>query len=107
MPWLNRQLLAYMISLRLTADVIVPQWQEFPEPLHAVYSKRCLAAIETCLKSQRLKLIAFYDSVDVRYLDQETIAQYDSQGRSFANLNTPEDLVDAGESGDVNNSLVD
>jgi molybdopterin-guanine dinucleotide biosynthesis protein A len=95
MPWLNRQLLAYMISLRLTADVIVPRWQKFPEPLHAVYSKSCLTPIEACLEAQRLKLISFYDSVDVSYLDQKTIVHFDSDGRSFANLNTPEELADA------------
>ncbi len=40
MPWLNRPLLEYMAGLRSTADVIVPRWDKFPEPLHAVYSKR-------------------------------------------------------------------
>jgi molybdopterin-guanine dinucleotide biosynthesis protein A len=40
MPWLNRPLLEYMISIRETADIVVPRWQKFPEPLHAIYSQR-------------------------------------------------------------------
>ena len=47
MPWLNRDLLEYLISLRKTADIIVPRLDKFPEPLHAIYSKVCLDPIET------------------------------------------------------------
>lgn len=95
MPWLNRSLLAYMVSIRDTADVIVPRWTKFPEPLHAVYSKACLDAVAASLEEQRLKLIAFYGRVRVRYLEREELARFDARGRSFANINTPDDLSQA------------
>lgn len=97
MPWLNHSLLAHMISLRESADVIVPRWTRFPEPLHAVYSKACLPAVVASLEAQTLKLIAFYGRVRVRYLEREELARYDASGRSFANINTPDDLRQARE----------
>ena len=92
MPWLNRSLLKYMISLKETADIVVPRWNDFPEPLHAIYHKACLPPIEANLRAQRLKIIRFYDSVSVRYVEPAEIKQFDGDGRSFANINTPQDL---------------
>jgi molybdopterin-guanine dinucleotide biosynthesis protein A len=93
MPWLNRPFLEYMISLKETADIIVPRWNDFPEPLHAIYHKVCLPPIEANLRARRLKIIRFYDIVSVRYVEPEEIKQFDSDGRSFANINTPQDLT--------------
>lgn len=95
MPWLNRSLLEYMISIRASADVIVPRWNSFPEPLHAVYSKACIEPVADCLEAQNLKLIAFYNQVRVRYLEREELTKFDASGRSFANINTPQDLSQA------------
>ena len=96
MPWLNRPLLEYMASIRTTADAIVPRWTKFPEPLHAVYSKVCLEPVTASLQAHNLKLIAFYSRVSVRYLDRAELSRFDAGGRSFANINTPDDLIEAG-----------
>lgn len=95
MPWLSRDLLQYMITLRETADVIVPRWQKFPEPMHAIYSKQCLPPIKAKLKAKQLKITSFYGQVDVRFVEREEIKQFDENGRSFANVNTPTDLQEA------------
>jgi molybdopterin-guanine dinucleotide biosynthesis protein A len=92
MPWLNRPLLEYMLTLRQTADIVVPRWKQFPEPLHAIYSKACLAPIEENLRQKRLKITGFFDKVNVHYVEREVIARFDADGRSFANINTPEEL---------------
>lgn len=92
MPWLNRPLLEYMISIRETADIIVPRWEKYPEPLHAIYSQRCLEPITANLEADILKLTAFFGKVSLNFLDQKTIAQFDPTGQSFNNVNTPEDL---------------
>lgn len=93
MPWLNRDLLAYQLSLRHEADVVVPRWRRFPEPLHAVYSKACLPAIAAKLRQKQLKIAGFFDEVAVRFVKREEIARFDKDGRSFANVNTPEELA--------------
>jgi molybdopterin-guanine dinucleotide biosynthesis protein A len=92
MPWLNRPLLEHMITLRQTAEVIVPRWQKYPEPLHAIYHKNCLAAIEANLQAQRLKITGFFGQVQVHFVEREVIEQFDANGRSFANINTPDEL---------------
>ena len=96
MPWLNRALLEQMITLRQTADVVVPRWEKFPEPLHAIYSKACLESIEANLKEKRLKITGFFGQVAVRFVERAEIEQFDRNGRSFANINSPEDLEEAG-----------
>jgi molybdenum cofactor guanylyltransferase len=93
MPWLNRDLLTYMINLREGADVIVPRWEKYPEPLHALYSKACLPPIESNLQAGLLKITSFFGRVKVRFIERAEIERFDENGRSFANLNTPEDLV--------------
>ena len=95
MPWLNRPLLEHMIALRESADVIVPRWEKYPEPLHAIYNKACLNPIEAKLKEKRLKITGFFGEVDVQFVDREEIERFDRNGRSFANINSPEDLEEA------------
>ncbi|CUS06141.1 putative molybdenum cofactor guanylyltransferase [Candidatus Promineifilum breve] len=92
MPWLNRPLLAYMAGLRQTADVIVPRWDKFPEPLHAIYSQGCLEPIREKLDAQVFKITAFYGRVSIRFVERAEIEQYDPDGRSFVNVNTPDEL---------------
>lgn len=93
MPWLNRELLRQMVALRETADIIVPRWDKFPEPLHAVYSKSCLGAIAEQLQAGQFKITGFYGRMDVRFIDRTEIMHYDPEGRSFVNINTPDDLA--------------
>ena len=93
MPWLNRPLLEYMVGLRETADVVVPRWDKFPEPLHAVYSKACLEPIREKLEAEMFKITAFYGRVKVRFVERAEIERFDPDGRSFVNVNTPDELA--------------
>lgn len=61
-------------------------------PLHAVYSKNCLPAIETQLRGDDLRMIGFLNLVRVRVVEPEEIDRFDPQHLSFFNANTPEDL---------------
>lgn len=94
MPWLNRPLLEYIVGLREEADIVVPRWEKFPEPLHAVYSKACLEPIREKLDAEMYKITAFYGRVKLRFVGREEIERFDPLGRSFINVNTPEDLVE-------------
>lgn len=93
MPFLNLGLLRYMLSLRCEVDVVVPRLDVGAEPLHALYHKRCLGALSKSLAEGRRRVISFYDTLRVRWVDPEEIARFDSQGRSFFNINTPDDLA--------------
>ncbi|MCA9959637.1 MAG: molybdenum cofactor guanylyltransferase [Anaerolineales bacterium] len=92
MPWLNRDLLHYMLTLRTSADIVAPRWDKYPEPLHAIYNKTCLPPILSKLQAQQLKITSFFGQVQVRFVEREEIAQFDGNGRSFTNINTPDEL---------------
>lgn len=94
MPFVNPALLRYMISLREGDhfDVIVPRVDGYPEGLHAIYSKMCLAPIRSRLDANQLKVIGFYDDVRIRYLDEMEYSRFDPKRLSFQNINTPEEL---------------
>lgn len=94
MPWLNRPLLEYMAGLRQTADVVVPRWDKYPEPLHAVYSKNCLEPIREKLEAEMYKITAFFGRVSIRFVDRAEIERFDPDGRSFVNVNTPDELAE-------------
>ena len=97
MPFLNRDLLTYMMQLSADFDVVIPRLGNEVEPLHAVYSKGCLAPIEYLFKQDNLKIIDFFPSVKVRYIEAEEIDKFDSKHLSFFNINTEKDLETARE----------
>lgn len=95
MPFLNRDLLAYLIHLRAGYDVVVPRLGGVPEPLHALYSKNCLEPIRRSLESGVRKIITFFPEVRVRYVDEAEIDRFDPAHLSFINVNTPAELAQA------------
>ena len=91
MPFLNTDLLRYLADLASGFDVVVPRIGKFPETMHSVYGKGCLDPIRRRLLADELKIIGFFDDVRVRYVDRNDVARFDSNFRSFLNVNTPED----------------
>jgi len=97
MPFLNQDLLCYMVQLADGFDLVMPRLGNLVEPLHAVYSKGCLAPMENLLKQGNLKVSDLLALVKVRYLDAEEIDQLDPKHLSFFNINTETDLETAQE----------
>lgn len=95
MPFLNLDLLRYLIEQADAHDIVVPRLEVGLEPLHALYHRRCLAALESALQAGERRVRAFYSALDVRYVSPEEMARLDPAGRSFFNINTPEDLATA------------
>lgn len=97
MPYLNTDLLRYLVDLRKddAFDVIVPRVENYPEGLHALYSRACLDPIRRRLEADQLKVIAFHADVRVCYVDEAEWQRFDPQGLSFRNINTPDELAQA------------
>jgi molybdopterin-guanine dinucleotide biosynthesis protein A len=92
MPLLNMALLEYLVNLAPTADAVVPIVDPpHSEALHAVYSKKSIPAIETCLQHNDLRVSHLFDNISVRYVDRNEIAPFDPEFLSFVNVNTPDD----------------
>ena len=92
MPFLNQALLRYMMQLSASFDLVVPRVGKLVEPLHAVYSKSCLAPIEGLLDQGDLRVRALFDLVKVRYVEADEIDSFDPKHLSFFNINTEADL---------------
>ena len=92
MPLLNLSLLEYMIDICPDYDVTVPRIGGYAEPLHAVYSKNCLGPIQAAFCKGEFQIIAFFNSVNVRWIQEDEIDCFDPDHLSFFNVNTQNDL---------------
>jgi len=92
MPFLNADLLRYMISQAPGYDIVMPRIGKYHEPLHAVYARRCLPVIEQSILSGQRRVLEACEGMQVHYVEEEEIARYDPLHLSFFNVNAPDDL---------------
>ena len=92
MPFLNLELLRYMVKMAPGFDVVIPRIGDQMEPLHAVYSRNCIGPMEDLIKQGNLKVTGFFDSVKLRYVGEEELDRFDPEHLSFFNINTEADL---------------
>lgn len=93
MPFLNIELLRYMIELSPGFDAIVPRLGERKvEPLHAIYAKGCLDNMKTRLEHNQLEISRFLNTVRVRYIERLECQKFDPQLLTFCNINSQSDL---------------
>jgi len=103
MPFLDAGLLGAMLARPRNYDVLVPRSLQpgaarnalDVEPLHAIYAKACRESMRATLESGRRQIAAFFPAVRVAYVEPEETRRYDSAGRSFLNVNTPEQMAEA------------
>jgi molybdopterin-guanine dinucleotide biosynthesis protein A len=76
-------------------DAIVPVVDGYEEPLHALYHRRCLPAIEVRLAAGQRRVISFMPDVRTRYVQEDELLPLDPNLYSFFNTNTPEDWATA------------
>jgi len=93
MPFLNIELLRYIIELSPGFDAVIPRLEEGKiEPLHAIYSKNCLDNMKTQLEHNQLEISRFLNTVRVRYIEQAECRSLDPQLLTFFNINSQSDL---------------
>jgi molybdopterin-guanine dinucleotide biosynthesis protein A len=95
MPFLKKGLIEYFKTVADDYDVVVPKISARFEPLHAIYSKRCLAYMEDLIREDNLRILDFYPRVRVRTVSHREIKRFDPQMRSFFNINTQDELEEA------------
>jgi len=97
MPFLNPGLLRYLVEISLGFDVVMPRVSGNIEPLHAVYSRDCLPAIQEQLDRNERQIRSFLKRVKVRYVEEAEVDKFDPRHLSFFNVNTPDELAKANE----------
>jgi len=93
MPFLNGDFIRFMTEEIRGHDIVVPEMPDGLQPLHAVYSRKCMPAIRRCIDEDRLKVTGFYRRYKVLRIQADDVTRFDPEGRMFLNINLPEDLV--------------
>ncbi len=91
MPFLNRELISYLINLASKYDIVIPKTEDGLQPLHAIYSQKCLPHMEKLMRQGNLKIIDFFHLVKKREVLTNELQIFDPLLKSFFNVNTPED----------------
>ena len=90
-PFLNLELITFLVERMNDYDVVVPYWQERLQPLHAVYRRSVAPLLQEQLERGELRPIFLYKKVRTLEVSPEEIRRFDPEGLSFRNLNSPED----------------
>lgn len=90
-PYLVPSLTALLAAALTGHAAAVPLWRGYPEPLVACYSVDIIPAVQRTVDAGQHRIVSFYDDIDVVYVDERRIRAADPGGRSFVNINTPEE----------------
>jgi molybdopterin-guanine dinucleotide biosynthesis protein A len=92
MPFLSESLIRHMVDVRDDFDVVVPRMDWMLEPLHALYSKKCLPIIQEAIGQNEHQILKCFAKLRVRYVDEEELRLWNPDLKSFFNINKPQDL---------------
>lgn len=92
MPFLNTNVLSYLLSRREQAEAVVAHinglWQTFP----AVYDKRLLPFFRAAIEGQHLQIQRVLDQLAISPVYMKDISSIDPDLSTFTNINTPDEL---------------
>jgi len=92
MPFLSESLIRHMVDLKNDFHAVVPRMDWMLEPLHALYSKKCLPVISEAIRHHQHQILKCFAEMRVRYVDEAELRLWDPDLRSFFNINKPEDV---------------
>jgi molybdopterin-guanine dinucleotide biosynthesis protein A len=92
MPFVQKELLAFLLSYPLDDTLLMPIVDGVPQVLLAVYPRMLLPLLEACLQRGRRDLRSILEIASVHYIEEAQLRTIDPQLRSFVNVNTPVDL---------------
>ena len=92
MPFLDKEIITDQINEfnKREHDVLIPEVDQFIEPLHAIYRKSVLNDLERFLSAGKSRAVRdFLREVNVGYLNMHKTEKTE---KAFANINSPSDL---------------
>ena len=95
MPFLNDRVINYVCQRSFGHDVTVPKIGVHYEPLHAVYSRRCVPHMEALMSRGKLRIFDFFNDVDVLEIQEEELRIIDPKLNFTLNVNSPTDFTSA------------
>ncbi len=99
-PFVTRELLEYLISRarNAAASVTIPRIGGGWQPLCAVYRREFADSAEKALRAGQNKIDALFSEVRVQTIGEQELEAAGFSAEMFRNLNTPEELAEAGGS---------
>jgi len=94
MPHLDPALVRHIANRGAGYDLVLPMSDHGHEPLHALYSKGCLPAMEACLEKGVRRIVSILPQLNVRRIHAAEVAGFDPGYESFSNINTPEEYYE-------------
>lgn len=96
MPWLHAGAIRYLRDVLKGFDAVVPQDSTGRlEPFHALYTRRCLPAMERRWQAGHRAVRELLGGLTVRVVTPKELHRIAGWEHSFINLNTPEDVSSA------------
>lgn len=94
MPFLNPDLIRYLVGLRGGYDYVMPMLSTGPQPMHACYRISCVPVLAARMEGGDLRLHGLLEDPALRGLcvPEKELLQFDPHLRSFLNINSPSDL---------------
>jgi len=92
MPFLNENLIRYMMENVGRDWIYTIKRDDRFEPLHTIYNKRCIKTVKEMLLSDNLKVSPLFSELKAKVAPIEEVRRIDPDLKSLKNINTKEDL---------------
>lgn len=94
MPFLNSAVIELFSQKSEATDIVLAQLVNGLQPLHGLYSKKCLTCLKDMIDARDLRLqnMADHPGLIVQRIPESEIRSVDPQLLSFLNLNSPADV---------------
>jgi FdhD protein len=93
MPFIDPDTVRYLCNIKQESfDAIVPVTTGGQEPLHAVYASKTRAVFEKAIKGNNRKILDILAQMNLRLISLNEIEKDNKSGKSFLNVNTPEEF---------------
>jgi FdhD protein len=87
--------MARLATVHADSDAVALRTTHGVEPLHAVYQRSCLAAVEQRIGTGNHSMAGLLSTLTVHVFESAEAARYDPSGRSAFNANTPAEWREA------------
>lgn len=104
-PLMSTELLAHLAARPRTYDALVPSLRveddddggvvEILQPLHTIYSRRCLRLLEEQIAEGQYRVVDALGKLEMERVQEDELRQFDPELHSFLNANTPQELARA------------
>ena len=92
LPFLNASLIHSMMEEKNGYDLFIPKSRHGLEPLHAIYTEKCLKAMKKQIRRKRWSLGFLVSQLRSGIYDLSSLRAFDPEERCLMNVNTPHDL---------------